>query len=66
MSQVGTATLDVAAGDSITISGGIVDADFVKLPPTGELSLLDYTLLFILSTAGLLLSVMYARKAWSK
>lgn len=24
MSQVGTATLDVAAGDSITISGGIV------------------------------------------
>ena len=40
MSQVGTATLDVAAGDSITISGGIIDTDFVKLPPTGELSLL--------------------------
>lgn len=66
MSQVGTATLDVAAGDSITISGGIIDADFVKLPPTGELSLLDYTLLFILSVAGLLLSVMYTRKVWSK
>ena len=66
MSQVGTATLDVAAGDSITISGGVVDADFVKLPPTGELSLLDYTLLFILSVAGLILSAMYTRKVWSK
>ena len=66
MSQVGTATLDVAAGDSITISGGVVDADFVKLPPTGELSLLDYTLLFILSVAGFILSAIYTRKVWSK
>ena len=65
MSQVGTATIDVAAGDSITISGGIVDADFVKLPPTGELSILDYTLLFILSFTGLITSLIYTKKKWN-
>lgn len=61
LSTIGTGSVELVGGDTITLSGGIVEKDFIPLPPTGDDSIKLVTLIFVfmVSFFGLLTSLIY-------
>lgn len=61
LSTIGTGSVSLANGDTITLSGGIIEKEFIPLPPTGDNTFRLITLIFVfmLSIFGFTISLMW-------
>lgn len=61
LSTIGTGSVSLANGDTITLSGGIIEKEFIPLPPTGDNTFRLITLIFVfmLSIFGFTISLIW-------